>query len=246
MWFIPMKISICIATYNGAAYIYEQLSSILISLKYSNIEDFEVIISDDGSLDLTIAILKNFSDPRIFILKGPGEGVIRNFELLVNTASGDVIFLSDQDDVWAIDKIAISLNGLKNNDLVVSDALIVDEKLNLIKYSFFDINNSKPGLLLNLFKNSYIGCCMCFKKSALIKSKCMPFPKDIPMHDWWIGLCFEIYADIIFLKKPLIQYRRHKQNLTGSSLSSRVSYFKRIGWRLILIKNLIFRFFKWQ
>ena len=92
-----MSISVCIATYNGGAFIKDQIYSILLQLSQND----EIIISDDGSRDSTLNILFSFNDSRIKIYKNGGKhGVVSNFENAIKHATGDYIFLCDQDDVW--------------------------------------------------------------------------------------------------------------------------------------------------
>ena len=90
------KISVAMATYNGEKYIKKQIESILINLN----KDDELIISDDGSKDKTLDIIKSIKDKRIKIISGPKQGVIKNFENALNNCTGEYIFLSDQDDIW--------------------------------------------------------------------------------------------------------------------------------------------------
>ena len=88
-------ISVCMATYNGEKYLREQVGSILTQLG----ENDELVVSDDGSTDSTIDILKSYNDPRIKIFINTGRhGVNSNFENALRHADGDYIFLSDQDD----------------------------------------------------------------------------------------------------------------------------------------------------
>ena len=92
-----MKISVCIATYNGAKYIEEQVQSILYQLS----EKDEIINSDDGSKDNTLAIIKSLNDARIKVIHNTlKHGLVSNFENAIKHADGDYIFLSDQDDIW--------------------------------------------------------------------------------------------------------------------------------------------------
>ena len=123
-------ISVCLASYNGEKYIKEQLDSILSQL---NDED-ELIVSDDGSTDSTPEILSSYSEqfPILRIVKGPGKGVIKNFEYAISLAKGELIFLSDQDDIWCSSKVsrvkeAFSSSG-KNCMLVLHDAEICLER----------------------------------------------------------------------------------------------------------------------
>ena len=121
-----MKISVCLATYNGEKYIKEQLDSILPQLSAND----EIIISDDNSTDDTINIIRSLNDERIKIYVNKTKGIVKNFENALNNASGDIIFLSDQDDVWKNDKVKKILSAFSSDNsltLVFSNAEIIDE-----------------------------------------------------------------------------------------------------------------------
>lgn len=94
-------ISVCMATYNGEKYIKEQIDSILKQLG----SDDELVISDDGSSDGTIDIILGYHDPRIHLYKGSFHSPAFNFENALKNATGDFIFLSDQDDIWYDNKV---------------------------------------------------------------------------------------------------------------------------------------------
>lgn len=118
-----MLVSICMATYNGAIFIREQVDSILNQeFKENPCIEMELIVSDDGSADGTIDILENYHDDRIKIFHHNGcksykylnatRKCMKNFENAMMNAKGDYIFLSDQDDVWypwKIDKVVTAL-----------------------------------------------------------------------------------------------------------------------------------------
>jgi len=228
------KISVAMAVFNGEKYLKEQISSILVQLK----ENDELVISVDKSSDNSLEILKRLSkeDNRIKLIKGPNSGIIKNFESAILNCTGDYIFLSDQDDLWVKNKISKVKDCLKNEDidLVLHDAKVSDENLKITCGSFFKFRKSKPGIFKNIFKNSYIGCCMAFKSK--LKEKILPFPENIPMHDQWIGLIAEKYGKVKFLKEALIIYRRHEHNNTNFYHSS---FNNMIIWRFNIIKNLI-------
>ena len=112
-----------LATFNGEKYLQQQIESILIQLG----DNDELIISDDGSSDQTLNIIESFSDKRIHIFHNKmNHGFIGNFENALRIATGDYIFLSDQDDVWSSDKLRISLQALEKADLIVHDAEMID------------------------------------------------------------------------------------------------------------------------
>lgn len=206
-------ISVCMATYNGEKYIKEQLDSILKQIG----ENDEIIISDDGSTDLTISILKQYASEyaNIMIKKGPRQGVIKNFENALMHSKGDYIFLSDQDDIWVDGKVSKIMEQFnkKKASVVLHDAVIVDGNGTEIGDSFFKHRGSKPGFINNMVKNSYLGCCMAFDRNIL--NIALPFPESIEMHDWWIGLLGELYGDVIFLDDRLLRYRRHGNNVSS-------------------------------
>lgn len=224
------------AVYNGEKYISDQIKSIIVQLR----ENDELVISYDDSSDKTLDIIKSFadSDSRIKLFPGPNKGVIANFENAIKRCMNECIFLSDQDDIWTEDKVKCVLKEFEDNkvDLVIHDARIVDENLNQVNESFFNLRKCKKGLIKNIVKNSYIGCCMAFKSS--LKKYILPFPHNIPMHDQWIGLIAEHKGNVKFLDKKLILYRRHGNNLSSSSHSG---VKQMIAWRYNIVKEYMRR-----
>lgn len=204
--------SVAMATYNGEKYLEEQINSILINLT----ENDELVISDDGSTDKTLSIIKKYQkkDNRIKFFEGPKLGVKQNFNNAIEKCKGKYIFLSDQDDVWKKDKINKILQIFKKEKclVVIHNANIVDSNLKMQKQTFFEFRNSGSGILKNIWKNTYIGCCMAFDSS--LKDKILPIPNDIEMHDQWIGLIAEKYGKSIFINECLIDYRRHDNNVS--------------------------------
>jgi glycosyltransferase involved in cell wall biosynthesis len=233
-------ISVCIPTYNGERFIKQQLESILIQLG----ENDEVVISDDSSADSTVAIIREIDDSRIVLFENNTfRNPALNMENALIQASGDQIFLSDQDDLWMPGKVNIIMSYLRSYDLVLHDCEIIDENDFLLYSSFFDLNHSKRGFLKNLIKNSYIGCCMAFNRS--IMKFFLPFPKNVPMHDLWIGLMAELSCNITFVPESLSRYRRHGMNATNLLISDS-PMFKRIDYRMKLLMSLILRLFKYK
>lgn len=227
-----MKISVALAAYNGEKYIEQQINSILSQIRAED----EIIVSDDNPNSEMSKLVKNMaeSDSRIKYIEGPSQGVIKNFENAIEHTTGDVIFLCDQDDVWVEDKVISVMREIDNGaDLVLHDSIVTDENLNAKYNSFFKKNGSREGLFKNIYKNSYMGCCMAFKSK--LKKDILPFPKNIPMHDQWIGLVAQKRYKVKFLNKPLILYRLHGDNLTGG----KTKLSQKIQWRINICKNLI-------
>ncbi|SEP62704.1 Glycosyltransferase involved in cell wall bisynthesis [Streptococcus equinus] len=231
------SISVAMATYNGELYIEDQLRSILIQLE----NDDEVVVSDDGSTDKTLSIIESFNDPRIKVIAGPKRGVKQNFANAIHNCKGKYIFLSDQDDLWMKNKLIEVLKIFERCRCVcvIHDCLVFDSETKKIVYdSFYKYRKSKNGILKNLYRNSFIGCCMAFDSS--IKDFILPIPDDISMHDQWIGLICESRGNVYFSEKRLIKYRRHCNNVSNLSHDSwkcmilnRLKMAKRLFLRLV-------------
>lgn len=221
------------AVKNGSRFLRMQVDSILPQL---SAED-EIIISDDHSTDTTFEVANSYSDPRIRFIKNPNVGLVSNFENSLSASRGELIFLADQDDIWQPNKIRQMLPHLKEYDLVVSDCDLVDDKLDSLHNSFFEINSSGTGLIKNLLRNSYMGCCMAFHRKIL--SKALPFPKGLYVHDAWIGLIGELYFTKTFISDKLVSHRKHNGNASFTGVKSGLSTVDKISYRLKLIKGLI-------
>ena len=229
-------ISVCMATYNGGKYIKKQMESILSQLS----EIDEVIVSDDGSKDDTINILEAFGDKRIKIFHNEGKhGVVPNFENALNHSSGDIIFFSDQDDIWDKDKVKICSEALENVDLVVHNSDVAYEDGTGQHEDFFLLRHSGPGYWKNLMRNSFVGSCMAFRKE--VKDYVLPFPKHILWHDMWIGLMVEKYGRIKFIDDKLLYYRRHGDNASATSEKSTFSRWFQLKYRLQMLWYTTYR-----
>lgn len=230
------RASICIATYNGAKYIREQIDSIIRQTK----DNDEIIISDDGSIDETINILKSYNDRRIKIFENKKEhGVIKNFENALRHAKGEFIFLCDQDDIWNLNKMDIILGYMRDYDLVVHNALLIDSVGQSSGVDFFSLRKSKKGYFYNLWKNRFLGCCMCFRHTEL--KRILPFPKHIVMHDMWIGLKIQIRRKVLFTNEVLSSYRRHGSNASTASEKSPYTKLQQLKIRLWMFYYTVFK-----
>lgn len=229
-------ISVCLATFNGELFIRQQLESILRSPMVS-----EVLVSDDGSTDGTLDRVRAIGDPRVRVMQGPREGPARNFESVLQQAAGDLIFLSDQDDVWLPRKVETMAAALRTTDLAVCNCKVVDADLVEMYPSFFALRRSGPGVAANLFRNSYLGCCMAFRREVL--DRALPFPPALPMHDWWLGLVAESFGSVVFIDEPLVLYRRHGRtaSVTAATDRLRASRLTQMRWRVRLVWSLLKR-----
>lgn len=211
-------VSVAMTSYNGEKYITQQIDSILSQLRGQD----ELVISDDGSTDRTKEILRGYADKdsRVHLTQGPGQGLMKNFEHALRTCTGEILCLCDQDDVWHADKLSSLLDCFSQTGalLVMHDAQIVDGRGDPVSPSFFATRSTRTGFLKNMWKNSYIGCCMAFRRELL--DTVLPFPENIPMHDQFIGLLAERRGRVELIPRPLIDYRRHGENVSADSHGS--------------------------
>ena len=219
-------ISVCMASYNGEKYIAEQIESILKQIK----ETDELIISDDGSTDRTLDIVEEFHDSRIKVLHHNKGNYTKNFENALTHASGDIIFLCDQDDIWKPDKVKTTLQYFRNTgaDFLVSAVTLVDGDMNVILESSFEGGRTRTGFWYNLAATSYIGACMAFKKKILKRVLPIPGTSKYIAHDYWIACISERYYKTALIKEPLILYRRHGGNTSPAFGKSKLSVIERI------------------
>jgi len=213
---IRPKVSVCMATYNGGKFINDQIVSILSVLS----KDDELIICDDNSNDNTLNVIKSFKDERLKLQYYKNNiGYVGNFERALSLASGEIVFLSDQDDIWHIDKYK-----------VVLDYFIQNPRLVALSHSLFKFeeNNSMEGLVingkkegaqksLNFLSKQFIspdifGCGLIFRNTLL--EYALPFPSAAYSHDHWLSIIAALFGDFHYLKTPLVYYRQHDNNLT--------------------------------
>ncbi len=224
------------ATRNGSCYIREQLESILSQLG----PDDELIVSDDASTDDTLAILRGYNDLRLRILTdNKFHSPVRNFEHVLLHARGNIIVLSDQDDIWLPGRLDLIHERLDDNveqvSLIMLDGEIVDATGNCLDKSIFTANRVGRGILKNIYDNTYTGCCLAFTRPLL--DIALPFPHRIPMHDMWLGILAEIFGQVEFVPEKTIQYRRHGLNTSFI----RPTVYEQIARRLFLSFNLAIR-----
>lgn len=230
-------ISVCVATYNGEKYIEEQLRSILSQI---SAED-EVVVSDDRSTDGTLAVVEGLRDPRIRIVHSTAHYFKWNFENAMRHAKGDVIFLSDQDDVWLPGKVVACMEALKEVDLVCTNSMLTDEKLNVVNPDFFQIYHSGPGIIKNSLNNTYYGSCMAFRRRVM--EAALPLPKTIEIgHDIWLGLVAEMIGTVRFLPTPYLLYRRLDSsfcNTEGLAHRSKRPLWVKIWSRVVVLAHVV-------
>ena len=211
-----MRISIAMATYNGAKYLQEQLDSFLCQTRQPD----EFVVCDDGSTDATLAILDDFRLRVPFSVRiyrnEKNLGYIKNFENALSLCTGDVIFLSDQDDVWFSNKLSAMVAVLEMRpDIFVlqTDMVLAGEDLTPSPYT--QLGNI---LSLGYRPETFItGCGTVLRKTWL--DLVLPIPADVAAHDDWIHRLAVALGVRALHEKPLQYYRRHGGNASNWGVS---------------------------
>lgn len=225
----PVRVSVCMPTYDGERYIEAQLRSILDQLGPAD----EVIISDDTSTDRTVDIIQGIGDPRVRLFTGNRfRSPIYNMEHALRQSRGAFIFLSDQDDIWLQGKVVKMLVALESSELAACDCRVVDADLRPLHESYFAWIGGRPGFLRTLIKTPYIGNCLALRRSLL--DRALPFPANLPMHDWWLALLAEASHSVTWVREPLVLFRRHGDAASSSFAASRTPLWRKLSDRLRL------------
>ena len=219
-------LSVAMCTYNGGPYLIEQLGSIVAQTRLPD----EIVVCDDCSSDNTLQILEEFQKKAPFPVRiyrnKINLGPTKNFEKVISLCKGDIIALSDQDDVWLPNKLERLEKVLANHPdagYAFSDAMVVDEKLHPLGYTMWD-RISFTTRQRNLFKqghqlevllkhNVVTGATMIFR--AKLRDWILPIPNQW-VHDAWIALLASA-LDVrgIFVEETLIKYRQHHNQVIG-------------------------------
>jgi glycosyltransferase involved in cell wall biosynthesis len=221
-----IRVSVCMATYNGSHFLREQLDSILSQL----LPEDELIVSDDHSTDDTCSIVASYRDPRIRLITNPKRsGHVRNFSHAMANASGEFIALSDQDDIWVenrLERMLDPLRRLPRYSLVVSDFTEFDDNgVRPIRVPLgpSPANNFVQMCRLLGSKTKYFGCTYLFRRD--LTRYVLPIPACIEAHDVWIPMNALIHGTVAHLEETTVMRRLHGNNLTP---------LRRRGWLPII------------
>ena len=211
------KISVVMATYNGEKFIDKQLNSII----NQSLKPTEIIIIDDFSEDRTKEILekyKNLNSTIKIVYNNNNEGHFNTFLKGIFMSEGDYIFLSDQDDIWKLEKIEKMVKILEKNEEIVllrSNSVLINDEDTLIT----KLRNKKRLKEINRKKNwSFWGSGyeMAFVSSIrdFLKKIDISLLKEFEYHDVMLGMLSPILGKTFFLEEELNFHRLHNKNVT--------------------------------
>ena len=238
-----MKLSVALCTYNGEKYIKEQIDSIL----NQTLKIDEIVICDDRSTDSTISILEEYAihNPNIFKIHINEENLrsVKNFEKAIKLCDGDIIFLSDQDDIWVDKKVADYVSYFINNpsiDVLASNGFCIDENSEIHeKYAIWDVpeilKNKEVKFnyynLITNISNIATGASMAIRSS--LKEKIFPFPvlKDFH-HDEWIAIISSKLNSFEILNEKYFYYRLHSNQQVGGVFFDKTNERKEMLYKI--------------
>lgn len=223
-----LRLSVVLCTYNGAAYLQQQLASLLSQSRRPD----EIVIGDDGSTDTSWAMLQAFAEEagtlgiHVYLTRhAVNLGYVENFSAMLQHATGDLVFLCDQDDIWRADKLDVMTNCfLQDPSLVLlhSDARLVDEGGSSLQHGLFEHlelseaerQRVRDGAAfdVNLRRNIVTGATAAMRR--VVVEKALPVGKGW-VHDAWLGIIASALGRVDFLDAPLIDYRQHDNNQIG-------------------------------
>ena len=225
----PNRLSIVMCTYNGASYLQPQLDSLLAQTLLPD----EIVISDDGSTDGTMAVLEAFAviaqarGVDVQLSRHPvNVGFVENFSSALRQASGDVLFLCDQDDVWRSDKIAVMAARFTDDPellLLHSDARLVDgngASLNSLLFNALQMTADEKRAIHDgcafevVIRRSFVTGATAALRREVIKIALPIAPNWI--HDEWLTAIVSAFGKMDFVDEPLIDYRQHGGNQIGA------------------------------
>ena len=208
-------VSIALATFNGEKYLIQQLDSLL-AQDYSN---FEIVASDDGSIDSTWQILERYAerDRRLRLLpRIENLGVVLNFSRCFSACRGELISPCDQDDIWYPQKTSRLVEAMEDALLIYCNSRLIDTTAIPTGETMADIlqmiHGSDPRPFL--FSNSVLGHAMVFRKYLLNAHGAISV--GVP-HDWWLAFVAASLGHITYLDEVLVDYRRHEASLTQAA-----------------------------
>jgi glycosyltransferase involved in cell wall biosynthesis len=231
------SISIAMCTYNGEKYVREQLDSFVEQQRRPD----ELIVCDDASTDRTADIIRSFAAEAPFhvrvVVHPRNIGRMQNFSHAVSLCTRDIIFLSDQDDVWHVDKIAKMSGRLWSNPAgggVFCDATITDADLKPIGRSFFEhfgvdqkvqerVRSDDAFALLVRSPPVVQGAALAFRAS--LRPLLLPISPEWGQ-DSWIAALLTTNSELLPLNEQLLKYRRHGDNV--NELRARSSPLKKL------------------
>jgi glycosyltransferase involved in cell wall biosynthesis len=240
-----MKLSVAFIVYNGSNYMEQQLDSIL----NQTVKVDEIVVCEDNSTDNTREILENYNkaNPGLFkiLYNNQNLGSNKNAEKAIQHCTGDIIFLSDQDDEWLPNKVERTLqyfdqnpqmNGVFSNGYLMNAHSEMDTQNALwdsMSFPFEQLKNN-PALLreyIHTNENCATGAAMAFKRKLSILDQ--PFPSiKFLIHDRWIAMNLSNDYSLGFMEDKLIKYRLHPKQETGGKKSEMQKYVK-MNWELL-------------
>lgn len=238
------SIDVCMATYNGELYLGRQIYSII---NQTELVD-RVIISDDASRDSTVAAIERIACSEIEVIANKENlGHVGNFERAISRSSADIVFLSDQDDVWMANKVEVVMRIFEMNPEVVMvhhNLTTMNEGGDLLRESYVPLHpegvqSSVDFILREFFKPRLFGCAMAFRRNIL--DVLLPFPSCVYAHDHWISVVSAFMGNIYFLDENLVLYRQHGNNLTPKIRRSLSSIIKS---RFIFAQMIVYAFIR--
>ncbi|MFN4056643.1 MAG: glycosyltransferase [Roseinatronobacter sp.] len=250
---IRPRILILLAVYNGAEHLSRQLDSYLDQTD----PDWDLLASDDTSLDDSRTILDDFATRApghsVTVLTGPGRGAVGNFfHLLAQVPEGtELVALSDQDDVWHPGKLARARAALAQLDpatpaLYCAGSIICAADLTPVRRS--PTFHRPPHFRNALVQSVGGGNTMMLNRAAIdLVRLAVTEAQEAAMHDWWLyQIITACGGQVLRDPEPVLDYRQHAGNVIGANTTLRGQIYRMLfimgrrfaDWNAINLRGL--------
>lgn len=239
----PPRVAVLMSTYQGEAFVAQQIQSILDQLPGSG----QLIVRDDGSTDCTVEVVQNIGDSRITITTGSNLGFARSFFALLDSVGDnvDVVMLADQDDVWLPGKIARACDAMREAGATPT---MYFSRLQLVDKDLAPLGETAhwprgPSFRNSLCENLATGCTIALNAAALPLVRKTGQTDRIYFHDWWIYLVIAAFGKVVADDRTWVLYRQHGRNVVGRGPGlqrylANLAFLRRRSWVHIMYNQI--------
>jgi glycosyltransferase involved in cell wall biosynthesis len=238
-----LRVSIAMTTFNGGPFVAPQLESFVAQHRRPD----QLVVCDDGSSDGTDAVVESFAARAPFDVRFERNPTrletTPNFEKAVSLCDGDIVFFSDQDDVWMPDKIETVVSLFQEHPetgAIFSNGRVVDEELRQLGYDLWDslwfdaAERSKvhSGRAVEVFVKHVVAAGTTLAFRGLYRELILPFPDLHDCHDAWVSFLITAVSGVRIVDRTLIDYRLHGANQFGLRKFNLAEQLEKARWQL--------------
>ncbi|KAA5805704.1 glycosyltransferase family 2 protein [Thermoanaerobacterium thermosaccharolyticum] len=242
------KVTVAIPTYNRAHYLKEAIESVL-NQTYT---DYELLVVDNASTDITEEVVKSFSDKRIKYIKNETNiGMVNNWNKCIDLAQGEYLIIFHDDDIMKPELLEKEVEILDNNDdivLVATNISIIKDNGLILKQKEEKLTNNiimgKYEFIYKLYKEKFfLPCPTVMMRLNFINQNNIRFRPEVGLNaDGYMWMEINLHdKKMLFLHEPLLLYRHHEnQNSIINFFERNINGYKYSMKLLIKVSKVFF------